>query len=58
MMAVLLPVTGKAAESLKHLLEKPSNPEIPTKEQIQKTFELAHSIAIKNKEREKANKEG
>lgn len=55
---MLLPVTGNAAEGFKRLLEKPSNPEMPTKEQIQKTFELAHSIAIKNKEREKGNKEG
>lgn len=52
MKAVLLPVTGKAAEGFKRLLEKPSNPEELTEEQIQKIFERAHAVAMKNIENE------
>lgn len=49
---VLLPVTGKAAEGFKRLLEKPSNPKVPTEEQIQEIFKHAHEVAMKNLENE------
>ena len=52
MKAVLMPVTGKAAESLKSLLEKPSVPNPLTEEQIQNIFERAHMAAIENDKNE------
>lgn len=52
MKAVLLPVTGKAAEGFRRLLEKPSRPEPLTEEQIQEIFEHAHEVAMKNIENE------
>lgn len=53
MKAVLLPVTGKAAEGFKRLLAKPSCPEPLTEEQIQAIFDHAHKVAMRNIEQEK-----